>query len=259
MKTPQVELEIMSIYRNSSGVRVNLPKRLALPTPDTHDAILAIRTEVQARGGDLVLSDLFRSHDMQLQAALDFETGKKPGFSPRPVGSMHEAGRAFDLSFADLKLKKIPLPDFWVIAAQFGMFPILKRPDKSDPDFNTEAHHFDCPGSHKIVFDYYATKKATGFIPYKAMAMSGVMALGIVVDEFKDRQKEAALQFGLIRLGFVPGPVDGFIGKKTRGALEQAGLTFTTIDETLQAVEDQLQTKFPNEYRMIFPQLSPIT
>jgi hypothetical protein len=68
------------------------------------------------------------------------------------------------------------------------------------------------------------------------MSMSGVIALGIHVDEFQDRQKEAALQFGLIRLGFEPGPVDGFVGKRTRAALEQAGLTFTTIDETLLAV-----------------------
>ncbi len=250
MKTPQVDLEIMSIYRNSAGQRVFLPKRLALPTPDTHSAILAILAEVQARGGDLVLSDLFRTHDMQLQAALDFETGKKSAFSPRPVGSMHEAGRAFDLSLADLKLKKIPLQDFWEIAAQFGVFPIIDQPISS----KDEAWHFDCPGSHQVVRDYYAAKKATGFVPYKAMAMSAVMALGIGVDEFKDRQKEAALQFDLIRLGFVPGPVDGFIGVKTRGALEDAGIPFTTIDETLLAVEDQLQLKFPSEYTMIFPE-----
>jgi hypothetical protein len=252
MKTPIVAIDITSIYKKD-GLRVPLPAHLAKPTPDTHDAILAIRAEVRARGRDLVLSDLFRTHDMQFQAALDFETGKKAAFSPRPVGSMHEAGRAFDLSLADLKLKdgEFTLKDFWDIAAKFGVVPIIKKPDSA----LSEAWHFDCPGSHQVVYDYYNSGKAANFVPYKAMAISGVIALGLPVDEFADRQTEAALQFGLIRLGFELGAVDGFIGKKTRAALEQSGIPFTTPDETLLAVEDQLQTKFPLEYQLSFVQV----
>ena len=251
MKTPQVEIDIQSIYRKvKDGPRVALPVRMAKPTPDTRDAILAIREEVRARGRDLVLSDLFRTHDMQFQAALDFESEKKQAFSPRPVGSMHEAGRAFDLSLAELKLnsKKDPfsLKDFWDIAAKQGVFPIINKPDSSF----SEAWHFDCPGSHKVVRDYYATFKGFGFAPYKIMAISGVLALGLPVDEFEERQKEATLQCGLIRLGCELGSVDGFIGKKTRAALEKVGLTLTTLDETLQAVEDLLQVTFPNEYQV---------
>jgi hypothetical protein len=258
MRTPTVTADVLSIYK-VAGIRVILPDHLNKPTPDMRDAIVAIRDEVRARGRDLVLSDLFRTHDMQLQAALHYQAQldagvKDPPFSPMPVGSMHEAGRAFDLSLADLKLttkKNDPNPfflkDFWDIAAKFGVVPIINKPDDSSVN---EAWHFDCPGSHQIVRDYYAAKKATGFVPYKAMAISGVLALGLPVDDFKDRQKEAAMQSGLIRLGFELGPIDGFIGVKTRGALEQAGITFTTVEETLQAVEDQLQLKFPGEYKV---------
>ena len=85
------------------------------------------------------------------------------------------------------------------------------------------------------------------------MAISGVLALGLPVDDFEDRQKEAAMQSGLIRLGFELGPIDGRIGVKTRGALEQAGIIFTTVDETLLAVEDQLQLKIPPGIRVDAP------
>jgi len=37
-----------------------------------------------------MLSDLLRSYDMQLQAHLDYTSGKKSAFSPAPGGSMHE-------------------------------------------------------------------------------------------------------------------------------------------------------------------------
>ena len=138
MRTPMVVVDILSIYK-VAGTRVILPAHLNRPTPDTRDAILAIRDELRALGRDLVLSDLFRTHDMQLQAALHYQAKLEaqpdppPPFSPMPVGSMHEAGRAMDISLADLKLtaKNDPNPfllkDFWDIAAKFG----LSRSSKS--------------------------------------------------------------------------------------------------------------------------------
>ena len=95
MTAPLVKATVLSIYK-VSGHRVLMPERMARATPDLKRAMYAIRDALRARGGDLVLSDLFRSYDMQLQAHLDFTSGKKSAFSPAPGGSMHESGRAFD-------------------------------------------------------------------------------------------------------------------------------------------------------------------
>src|SRR4051812_32298727 len=101
MFTPLVEIKFYSIYGGP------LPSRMAKCTPDTYRALFAVKENLKARNSDLVLSDLFRSYDMQFQANRDYVTGKKTAYSPPPGGSMHEAGRAFDL---DLKyIKKMGL------------------------------------------------------------------------------------------------------------------------------------------------------
>src|SRR6266545_558577 len=115
MKTPLTPIQVMSIYKSRTGQRVLLPSRMAVCTPDTAAAIARIEAELAALGGELLLSDLFRSYDMQLQAHLDYTSGKKSAFSPAPGGSMQDAGRAFDL---DLRALTITLERFWGIAAK---------------------------------------------------------------------------------------------------------------------------------------------
>lgn len=243
MIIPLVPIEIISIYKNQNKQRIFLPQRLALCTPDTHLALTSIVEDVKARGGNFYLSDLFRSHDMQLQAHLDFVTGKKKAFSPKPVGSMHEAGRGFDIDLASIKM---PLKDFWDIAAKYGALPIIDKPISSA----SEAWHFDCRGSHQVVYDYYRTGKGKNINhPYKAMAMSAVLVAGIHVDDFQNRQKEALIQSGLIRLGFDIGNMDSFIGPKTRQGLVEAGISPDgTLDEIMAALKMLLEAKFPVEF-----------
>jgi D-alanyl-D-alanine carboxypeptidase len=110
MFAPVEDIKIKSIY--PSG---DLPKNMARCTPDMLNALQGAAADVKTAGGELILSDLYRSYDMQLQAHLDYVTGKKKAFSPPPGGSMHEAGRAFDLDLSSLKMK---LSDFWKIAAK---------------------------------------------------------------------------------------------------------------------------------------------
>lgn len=241
-----VPIEIASIYFKN-GLRVFLPERFAHCTPDTQAALLQIGHDVEERGGKFYLSDLFRSHDMQQQAHMDFVTGKKSAFSPAPVGSMHEAGRGFDI---DLSAIKMPLKDFWEIAAQYGVMPIIKKPDSQA----SEAWHFDCRGSHDLVFEYYRARKGTNIsAPYKAMAMSAVLTAGIPVEDFAGRQREALIQSGLIRLGQTIGSMDGFIGPKTRAGLEAVGVTPTgTLDEIQAGLRLLLEAQFPGEH---FPQM----
>lgn len=243
MKSPLIPIDILSIYKNSLGDLVPLPARMAKCTPDTRTAIFNIATDLAKKGGKLILSDLFRSYDMQAQSHQDYVSGKKKAFSPAPGGSFHEGGRAFDL---DLSAIKISLADFWTIAAKHGVVPIIPQP-KSNV---SEAWHFDCRGSHQIIYQYYADGNGKNFKPYTAAAASAILSIGVHVDAFGANQKQAAIQSGLIRLGKNIGSIDGQIGKNTQKALEEVGIPFNlaNVDGMLIQVENLLQQKFPNEF-----------
>src|SRR5262245_28593032 len=138
MFAPLETIKIKSIYNGK-----DLPARLARCSSDMLEAVRNVQKNVEAAGGELVLSDMYRSYDMQLQAHLDYVNGKKTAYSPPPGGSMHEAGRAFDL---ELKALKIKLADFWTIARRHGLSPIIDTPSAGAD----EAWHFDCRGSHDL-------------------------------------------------------------------------------------------------------------
>ncbi len=243
MKTPLVTTNIVSIYKNKLGDLLPLPAYMAKCTPDMHAAIFDIATDLAQAGGRLILSDLFRSYEMQAQSHSDYISGKKKAFSPAPGGSFHEAGRAFDL---DLSAIKVSLADFWQIAAAHGVRPIIDKPVAS----KSEAWHFDCRGSHQIVYDYYQAGKGNNLKPYTAAAASGILAAGIRVDYFGANQAQAAIQSGLIRLGKTIGNIDGQIGHKTQTALTELGVTFDLlkVNDMLLQVENLLQQKFPKEF-----------
>lgn len=240
MKTPLVSINIESIYFKDKK-RLPLPKRMAVCAPDMKAALISIGEAVEEAGGKFYLSDLFRSYEMQMQSHNDFVSGRKKAFSPPPGGSMHEAGRAFDM---DLSSIKISLAEFWEIAAKFDVLPIIDKPKSGV----SESWHFDKRGSHGLVYDYYKAGKGKNMKFYTAMAASAILAIGVKVDRFGKNQSAAALQAGLIRLGFELGSIDGDIGQKTRTALDDAKIEFTNAEETLLRVENALKEKFPEEY-----------
>jgi len=240
MKTPLVKIKILSIYKVQNQL-VLLPNRMAFATPDMHFSLEKIARDVKSMGGKLLLSDLFRNYDMQLQSHLDFKSGKKKAYSPPPGNSLHEAGRAFDLS---LKHIKMPLADFWEIAKRWGVVPIISKPNKR----LSESWHFECRGSHVLVYDYYKNNKANNMKPYRAMVASAILSIGVDVDKFRRRKKEAYLQFSLIRLGAEIGNVDGIIGKKTKEAMLKLDVNSFDIDSATEIVEHKLQEKFPYEF-----------
>ncbi len=242
MKTPLLKIDILSIYKNSLGDQVPLPSRMAYCTPDTCKAIMSISRDLSEKGGKLILSDLFRSYDMQAQAYYDYASGKKEAYSPPPGGSFHEAGRAFDL---DLSKIKISLAKFWDLAAKYGVVPIISK-----PLLQSEAWHFDCRGSHQLVYQYYAEGKGHGMSPYTAAATSAILSIGTQVDRFEIRQKQAAIQSCLIRLGKEIGDIDGYIGCRTQKALTDFEIEYdyNNIDEITMKIENLVQQKFPEEF-----------
>jgi D-alanyl-D-alanine dipeptidase len=215
---------------------------MAWCTPDMFTALVRLDAEIHKRGGRLVLSDLFRTYDMQLQAHLDWKTGKKSAYSPPPGESMHEAGRAFDL---DLGKLGVELPEFWKIARACGLEPIIAEPDSSA----SEAWHFDCRGSHDFVYKHYIGLPSPNMKPYTAMSVSAVLALGGRVDRFVGREDAAAIQCMLIRLAFDPGLVDGAIGTRTRKALTDAGVTWADPVSMRRELDAWTHAAFPMEYQ----------
>lgn len=245
MKSPLIPIDIVSIYKNRLGDLLPLPTRMAICTPDTYTAIFDVAAALADRGGRLILSDLYRSYDMQAQAHHDYVSGKKSAYSPPPGGSFHEAGRAFDL---DLSALKITLADFWKLAKKFNVVPIIDQPKSS----LSEAWHFECRGSHQVVYDYYAAGKGTNFKPYTAAAASAILATGVKVDAFKTNQTQAAIQSCIIRLGQNIGNIDGQIGRKTQQGLQQLGITVDMQhpENMLLELENLVQEKFEAEYSM---------
>jgi hypothetical protein len=235
-----VEIVFPSIYKVNDRP-VPVPGRMAKCTPDTKAALIALAQDVSDAGGVMRLSDLFRTYDMQLQAHLDYETKKKKAFSPPPGGSMHEAGRAFDV---DLLALKIPLADFWKLAKKRGVVPIISNADKNA----SEAWHFECRGSHALVYADYAARKKVNFKPAQAMAVSGILAIGQPVDGLRGKEIASRVQSALIRLGEKVGNIDGEIGPKTRGALKKMKLDSGDIQSTLAALTQKLEEKFPTEF-----------
>lgn len=243
MKIPLLSIEIESIYKRG-GQAVLLPQRMAQCTPDTLAAVKAIQIDLAKKGGKLVLSDMFRSYDMQFQAYMDWVSKKKKAYSPPPGGSMHEAGRAFDI---DLSQIGISLGKFWDLAGNHGVTPIVTKPDKR----LSEAWHFDKRGSYQMVYIYFQRHPEWRIKPYKAMATSAIISAGVHVNNFGIKQIEANIQFGLIRLGKDKiGKVDGIIGPKTRNALAEEDISSYDLIEIELEVENRLQLKFPEEYSM---------
>lgn len=230
--TPLVPIAVSSIYRGP------LPKRMALCTPDTKTAIEGLLADLRGMGFALRLSDLFRSYDMQKQANEDFVTGRKQAFSPPPGGSLHESGRAMDI---DLSSMGVPLARFWEIAGARGFDPVIDRPDTR----LSESWHFECRGSHKIVYEYVRSGRAGSMAgPYVQMAHSAIMAVGVRLDAIPNVEA-GWIQAALIRLGFDPGRIDGVIGDRTRGALRDAGVPG---EAAATGLENLLVKKFAAEY-----------
>jgi hypothetical protein len=241
MTAPLLAVQIPSIYE-SGGQRMPLPKRMALATPDMKLALFRIGQEVRAAGGVFQLSDLYRSYDMQLQAHLDFVSQKKSAFSPAPGASMHEAGRAFDVDVAALKM---PLAAFWKVAERHLVVPIIAEPKAGV----SESWHFECRGSHQLVYNHYKAERGNNFAgPAAAMAASAIVATGVRVDKFGVNAVGAQIQSALIRLGKNIGNLDGGIGPRSRGALEALQLGGLEPAEQLARLDLLLQEAFPDEY-----------
>lgn len=228
-----------------------LPDRMAQCTPDMANAIQTLQKELSLRNSRLVLSDMFRTFDMQYQAWRDYTSGKKKAYSPRPGGSMHEAGRAMDISINHLK--PLTLEDFWNIAIPLGFSPIINTPSVNI----SECWHFDYRGSHQLVYDYYnsISKEKRNMKPYEAMSVSAITDhFDITFIRQIGDLNVLAVQCLIIRLGDESiGLLDGINGPKTNKAITKL-LGNNSYNKNINFVRNELYKmvikKYPKEYML---------
>jgi len=153
--------------------------------------------DVLAAGGNLYLSDAFRTYDMQLQAHLDYANGKKKSYSPPPGNSFHEAGRAIDIDVGNLG---ITLAKFWEIAENHGWNPIIERPSPGA----RECWHFEYREFWDIIVKY---------ADYKIAAKLAIMDIDINCDPIWIIQGHLVIQ------KIYTGKIDGICGPVTEKAI----------------------------------------
>lgn len=254
-----VDPRILSSY-GPGGTATSIPRAQLRPlrdlaggraTPDTAAALLALHEAVTAVGGDLRITDLYRSVDTQRDARAKYDrwvaAGKpSPGtaaFDPKtmknayvaiPGRSWHNAARAIDVHIDALRFPGVAadrqLDRLWDIATPLGWRPIIKAPTEGV----SESWHFEHMGPWARVAARRSTEEA-------AIAAAQDIANGELPGE------GLRLQGGLHRAGYDVGEIDGIVGQRTLSALATAGYRGSTDLATRIAFVDALPT--PTSYR----------
>jgi len=197
-----VNITIPSIYK-VKGKRVDLPPPLNKLVEGAANTLYWMEQDVLGAGGNLYLSDAFRTYDMQLQAHLDYTNGKKKSYSPPPGNSFHEAGRAIDIDVGNLG---ITLAKFWEIAKNHGWNPIIERPSSGI----RECWHFDFYEYCSIIKNRYG---------YKTAAKFAIVDIGIKDDEIPNLI--LLIQGHLFIQSYYSGELDSICGSQTQKAISQ--------------------------------------
>jgi hypothetical protein len=249
--TELVKIKILSIYEKKGGGYHELPDRMAKLTPDAWESLQKVRDRIEAKGGQLLLSDGFRNYEMQLKAHLDWKEGRKSSYSPPPGAGMHQAGRAIDFATElkylnpdydkkDKSTIKVAYDDARAIFEEEGwsfIIPLGKR--------GSEEWHCEYRG------EFAKYREAHG---YKYMAQRAMADIGVLSEDEVDKSKVQPkfLQEQLKRAGYYGGAIDGIPGKMTkkavRDAQDDAGLDITgeadtALMEYLERVIDNHENK----------------
>jgi hypothetical protein len=204
---PKEKLDISCF--NSAGQRGNFV------CSDMFEALKQLDKLVSINKGQLLITDLFRSWDVQAKNREDYESGKKKAFVAKPGGSFHNAGRAVDISVNELnfegKEKGEWLKFFWGLAKPLGFYPIITLPDLGI----SECWHYDYPGK--------TWEKQYLKLDYAEVAKCATLDIGEWDPKVSpDKTKIMFLQSQLIRLQhYGIGKVDGILGPKTLKILKE--------------------------------------
>lgn len=251
---------LLSSYGKRGGTSKDILRSQLVPlrelsignvTPDTADAMLALHIAVDGEGGDLRFTEAKRDIGMQADARAKYlrwlsdgkpKVGKgynssvhKNAFVSRPGRSFHNGARAIDVHIAALRFPVLRddqvLDRLWELAIPLGWTPVIKKPDETA----RESWHMDFMGPWSHVKDR---------LGYEQAAMCACLDIGEGREVF-ERYEQRCIQAQLHRAGFNVGDVDGYLGKRTKAALNASGIGYVDDSLILDTIErvNKLRTK----------------
>lgn len=189
--------------------------------PEFKEALLKLNTEITKLNGNLYITDLTRTWELQEKARQEFLSGKKKAYVAAPGASFHQAGRAVDIDIFNLKFKNLNetkwLQKLWDIAKPLGFYPIIKSADIHA----SEAWHFDFPGSDwKKAYEYINVSDKDS-VTYQNVCKACIIDIGEWnLEQDQSRILELNIQSQLYRLGrYEIGELDGYLGSKSIKAI----------------------------------------
>lgn len=244
-----VDQKIQSYY-GKRGPLATLPMgRLA---PDAAAALALLDAQIRAAGGQLLITDCFRSLAEQAAARAKYErwlaAGKpsarsaafdsktmKASFVARPGKSGHNGGRAVDIAHMLVAPHGIPknqkLDWLWEHAKACGWTPVIRTADEGA----SEAWHFDFLGPWAHVREH---------LGYEAAALCAFLDIG-AGDGLFPRAYNRWVQAQLWRAGVDVGDIDGYVGKRTKRGAALVGVNLdaepAAVEAALMALPDQFK------------------
>ena len=190
------------------------------------DALKKLDIEVSNQGGQLYITDLFRTWFEQ-----EGTYAQKPKLAAKPGTSFHQAARAADIDVDNLNFKGVEknkwLQKFWDICLPLGFVKIIDRPILG----TAECWHYQFLG--KDWQDCYKN------LHHSEVAKACILDIGQWnLAEDKEKIKKMFVQSQLLRKGFYfIGTIDGIFGQNTNKALKQLGLDNKSIDECVEELK----------------------
>jgi len=196
------KVRVPGIYGNKGNPLPLRMSRLVLPAAQ---ALQRVFEDVNAAGGHLYISDMFRSAVEQQRAHEDWLSGRKSAYSPPNCRSVHEAARAIDIDAYDTGIGHRQVRE---ILNRHGWTNIVETLS------GAECWHYEF---REALWEQHKSEHG-----YASMARGMKDSIGNTVGRVRAERREGEireLQLALNRLLGLTMTVDGIYGTATKSAV----------------------------------------